>query len=145
MPPHRRTRPAHTSAALSPPLRPRPAIAYTTLAMSIAVITDLTKSYGAELIFSGVSFGIEARDRLGLVGPNGAGKTTLLNLLAGRLQPDAGSVVYAHGTTVGYLPQIADFTPTRTLHDEMLAALEHVRAWERELADLAERMGDPDT
>ncbi len=113
--------------------------------MSIAVITDLTKSYGAELIFSGVSFRIEARDRLGLVGPNGAGKTTLLNLLAGRLQPDAGSVVYAHGTTVGYLPQIADFTPTRTLHDEMLAALEHVRAWERELADLAERMGDPDT
>jgi len=113
--------------------------------MSIAVITDLTKSYGAELIFSGVSFRIEARDRLGLVGPNGAGKSTLLNLLARRLEPDAGSVVYAQGTTVGYLPQIADFHPTRTLHDEMLAALEHVRDWEREMGELAARMGDPDT
>ncbi len=113
--------------------------------MSIAVITELTKSYGAELIFSGVSFRIEAHDRLGLVGPNGAGKTTLLNLLAGRLEPDAGVVAFAQGTSVGYLPQIADFTPTRTLHEEMLAALEHVSAWERELAELAARMGDPAT
>jgi len=126
-------------------LRPRPAIAYTTVAMSIAVITDLTKSYGAELIFSGVSFRIEARDRLGLVGPNGAGKTTLLNLLAGRLTPDTGSVVYAQGTSIGYLPQIAEFAPANTLHEEMLAALEHVQGWEREMGELAARMGDPAT
>ena len=113
--------------------------------MSIAVITDLTKSYGAELIFSGVSFRIEARDRLGLVGPNGAGKTTLLNLLAGRLTPDTGSVVYAQGTSIGYLPQIAEFAPANTLHEEMLAALEHVQGWEREMGELAARMGDPTT
>ncbi|MDE3229649.1 MAG: ABC-F family ATP-binding cassette domain-containing protein, partial [Chloroflexota bacterium] len=112
--------------------------------MSVAVITDLTKSYGAELIFSGVSFRVDARDRIGLVGPNGAGKSTLLNLLAGRLEPDSGDIALAQSVSVGYLPQIADFHPERSLADEMRAVFTHVRAWERELADLAGRMADPD-
>ena len=112
--------------------------------MSIAVITDLTKSYGAELILQGVSFRVDARDRIGLVGPNGAGKTTLLNMLAGRLDPDGGEIAYAQGTLVGYLPQVAEFVPHHTLYEEMLASLEHIHAWEREMTDLAARMGDPD-
>ncbi len=113
--------------------------------MSVAVITDLTKSYGAELIFSGVSFRVDARDRIGLVGPNGAGKSTLLNLLAGRLEQDGGSIALAQGITVGYLPQVADFHPERSLTDEMRAVFAHVHAWERELADLAAQMSDPAT
>jgi ATP-binding cassette subfamily F protein 3 len=112
--------------------------------MSIAVITDLTKSYGAELILQGVSFRVDARDRIGLVGPNGAGKTTLLNMLAGRLDPDGGEIAYAQGTLVGYLPQVAEFVPHHTLYEEMLASLEHIHAWEREMTDLAARMSDPD-
>jgi ATP-binding cassette subfamily F protein 3 len=111
--------------------------------MSLVVVTDLTKSFGAELIFAGVSFRIEAHDRIGLVGPNGAGKSTLLNLLAGRLEPDGGTIAFEHGVTTGYLPQIADFHPTRTLYEEMLTVFERVRAWQSELTDLAERMGDP--
>src|SRR5690348_12566991 len=112
--------------------------------MSLVVVSDLTTSYGAELIFSGVSFRVEAHDRIGLVGPNGAGKSTLLNLLAGRLEPDSGTIAYARGIAVGYLPQIADFHPARTLYDEMLTVFERVHAWEAELAALAARMGDPD-
>ena len=113
--------------------------------MSVAVITDLTKSYGAELIFSGVSFRVDARDRIGLVGPNGAGKSTLLNLLAGRMEPDDGHITLAQGIAVGYLPQVADFHPERSLADEMRAVFTHVHAWEAELADLAARMSDPAT
>ncbi len=112
--------------------------------MSTAVITDLTKHFGAELIFAGVSFRVEAHDRIGLVGPNGAGKSTLLNLLAGLLEPDAGSVAYARGIAVGYLPQIADFHPAHTLYDEMLTVFARVHAWDAELVALAARMGDPD-
>src|SRR5579859_7867862 len=108
--------------------------------MSVAVITDLTKSYGAELIFSGVSFRVDAKDRIGLVGPNGAGKTTLLNILAGKLEPDGGNVSLASGVATGYLPQIADFHPSRALVDEMRAVFTHVHAWEAELAALAARM-----
>jgi ATP-binding cassette subfamily F protein 3 len=112
--------------------------------MSIAVISELTKSFGAELIFRDVSFRIEARDRIGLVGPNGAGKTTLLNLLAGRLQPEGGAVAYAQGMMVGYLPQVADFVPERPLFDEMLAVFERVHAWEAELAELGAHLADPE-
>jgi ATP-binding cassette, subfamily F, member 3 len=112
--------------------------------MSIAVITELTKSYGAELILQGVSFRVDARDRIGLVGPNGAGKSTLLNLLAGRLDPDSGEIAYAQGTLVGHLRQVAEFVPHHTLYEEMLASLEHIHAWEREMTELAAQMSDAD-
>ena len=112
--------------------------------MSFAIISNLTKFYGADLIFRGVSFRVDAHDRIGLVGPNGAGKSTLLKLLVGQLQPDEGTIAYAQGVTTGYLPQIADFHPERTLHDEMLTAFDAVRGWERELGELATRMSDPD-
>lgn len=115
-----------------------------TSAMSIVVITNLTKSFGAELILRGVSFRVDARDRIGLVGPNGAGKSTLLNLLARRLEPDSGEIAYAQGSIVGYLPQVAEFKPHHTLYEEMLASLEHIHAWEREMTELAARMSDPD-
>ncbi|HEX8983731.1 MAG TPA: ABC-F family ATP-binding cassette domain-containing protein [Ktedonobacterales bacterium] len=112
--------------------------------MSVVVISDLTKSYGAELIFSGVSFRVDSRDRIGLVGPNGAGKSTLLTLLAGRLMPDDGSISLAQGVSVGYLPQVADFHPERSLTEEMRAVFAHVHAWEAELTELAAKMSDPD-
>ncbi|HEX6123339.1 MAG TPA: ABC-F family ATP-binding cassette domain-containing protein, partial [Ktedonobacterales bacterium] len=112
--------------------------------MSIAVISELTKSYGAELIFQDVSFRIEARDRIGLVGPNGAGKTTLLNLLAGKLHAERGEIAYVQGTVIGYLPQVADFHPERPLFEEMQTVFARVQAWEAELAELAARLADPD-
>src|SRR5258708_28561555 len=112
--------------------------------MSLAIITDLAKYYGADLIFAGVAFRIEADDRIGLVGPNGAGKTTLLKLLVGELEPDEGAVTYASGVRTGYLPQIAEFHPARTLYEELLAVFAEVQGWEEELTALAARMGDPE-
>jgi len=51
--------------------------------MSILTANNLSKSYGDDTIFSGVSLDIPHGARIALVGPNGAGKTTLLNLLIG--------------------------------------------------------------
>ncbi len=110
--------------------------------MSVVVASDLSKSYGADLIFSGATFRVENEDRIGLVGPNGAGKSTLLLLLAGQLVPDTGTVSLVMGTRVGYLPQDADFLPERTLYDELLAVFAEVHAWEAELGELAQRLGD---
>ena len=56
---------------------------------------DLTKSYDGAPLFEGLSLTLNPGDRAGLVGPNGAGKSTLLRLLAGREQPDRGSVTRA--------------------------------------------------
>ena len=64
-----------------------------------------TKAYAHRTLLDGVSLGVSAGDRIGVVGRNGAGKSTLLVLLAGRVAPDTGRVAMAAGLRVGYLPQ----------------------------------------
>ncbi|QBD78088.1 ABC transporter ATP-binding protein [Ktedonosporobacter rubrisoli] len=108
--------------------------------MPIVNVVQLGKSFGAERIFSGISFQVEEQDRIGLVGPNGAGKSTLLNILGGREEADEGSLAIARNTRIGYLTQVTDFQPQNTLHEEMLTVFSHLRAWEQELSELATQM-----
>ncbi len=108
--------------------------------MPILSVVQLGKSFGAERIFAGINFQIEAQDRIGLVGPNGAGKSTLLNILAGREEPDEGNISIAHHIRVGYLTQITDFHPQNTLREEMLSVFTELRRYERELGELAQEM-----
>src|SRR5260370_10156603 len=67
------------------------------------VASDIELWAGARLLLESASFQVSAGDRIGLVGRNGAGKTTLAKVLAGQVQPAAGSV--RRSGTVGYLPQ----------------------------------------
>ncbi len=113
--------------------------------MSLLAVENLTKSFGAELIFSGVSFRVDASDRIGLVGPNGAGKSTLLDIIAGRQEADGGSLGGARALRIGYLTQTAGFVPTRTLREEMAQVFVEVRGWEQELQTLAGRMASPES
>ena len=53
---------------------------------------ELKKTYGARPLFEGITFSIEAGERIGLIGPNGAGKSTLLKIIAGQNQPDEGTL-----------------------------------------------------
>jgi len=68
-------------------------------------MTGVEKRFGAQILFQDLSWMIPAGARLGLVGPNGAGKTTLLRFLAGKDEPDAGTVGRPRLLKVGYLPQ----------------------------------------
>ena len=80
------------------------------------VAADLTVVRGPSLVLSGVSLTVAPGSRIGVVGPNGVGKSTLLASLAGRLQPDSGSVSRSPRTaTVGLLPQEPDRRPGETL------------------------------
>ena len=63
------------------------------------------KAYAHRTLLDGVSLGVAAGDRIGVVGRNGAGKSTLLGLLAGRVAPDTGRVAMTAGLRLGYLPQ----------------------------------------
>src|SRR6266702_4298479 len=112
--------------------------------MPIVSVIQVSKSYGAERIFDSVSFQINENDRIGLVGPNGAGKSTLLNILARREEADEGHVSFSRTARVGYLTQIADFSPQNTLREELLSVFAHLHAWEHELNQLGEEMALPD-
>jgi ATP-binding cassette subfamily F protein uup len=70
------------------------------------------KAYAHRTLLDGVSLGVSAGDRIGVVGRNGAGKSTLLGLLAGRVTPDTGRVAMAAGLRLGYLPQADQLTGT---------------------------------
>ena len=112
--------------------------------MPIVSISQLGKSFGSDRIFSGVKFQIDAGDHIGLVGPNGAGKSTLLNILAGREEPDEGTISIARDVRIGYLTQVTDFQPYHTLREEMLSVFVKLRQWEQELHDLAHQMALPE-
>lgn len=112
--------------------------------MPVLSVTQLGKSFGAERIFANVSFKIDEHDRIGLVGPNGAGKSTLLNILAGSEEAEEGTIARARSARIGYLTQHVDFQPENTLREEMLTVFAHVRAWERELGELAMQLAAPE-
>jgi ATPase subunit of ABC transporter with duplicated ATPase domains len=68
--------------------------------------TNVTKSFGADVVLDSISVVVPPRARIGVIGPNGAGKSTLLRVLAGLEAPDAGRVERRPPSlTVGYLPQ----------------------------------------
>lgn len=91
-----------------------------TLGMPLLTTTALGKSFGAEDLFSNVSFSIPHRARIALVGPNGIGKTTLLRILLKMEDPSSGSIHFAKNIRIGYLPQEAVFDSDNNLWDECL-------------------------
>ena len=72
--------------------------------------TNISKSFGADVVLDDLSVVVPPRARIGVVGPNGSGKTTLLRVLAGLDPPDSGRVERRPPTlTVSYVPQEGDF------------------------------------
>ena len=80
-------------------------------------VQDLEAGFGARPLFAGVSFTIEAGERVGLIGPNGAGKSTLLRILAGAASPDDGQVSRQRGLRVGHLEQVPRLRPGATVEE----------------------------
>ena len=71
----------------------------------LLVATNVTKSMGNRLLFSGIDLVLSPGVRLGIVGLNGSGKTTLLRLLKGEITPDKGTIKYADGIKIVYFDQ----------------------------------------
>src|ERR1700730_4003790 len=96
--------PARCPARPSSPPRSDPN-EVTSSSVNLISLEKVAKAYAHRNLLDGVSLGVSAGDRIGVVGRNGAGKSTLLALLAGRAAPDAGRVAVATGLRLGYLPQ----------------------------------------
>ena len=68
-------------------------------------ISQVSKGFGPQTLFTEVSLRLLSGDRVGLVGPNGTGKTTLFSIILGDAEPDAGKIEVERGTRIGFLPQ----------------------------------------
>ena len=109
--------------------------------MPIITVSGLSKSYGKQDLFEGVSFAVAGSERIALIGANGSGKTTLLRIIRGEETPDSGSVHVEPGVTLGYLPQEVDLPDLAELHlavmavnDDLLASASEMRTLTREMA-----------
>ena len=120
--------------------------------MSLAILNNLSKNYGAQDVFAGVSQQINPTSAIGLVGRNGVGKTTLLRMISRQESPSNGHISFAPGVRVGYLEQDPHYPKGRTLYQEVregIAALdeleEELRHLEKQMADTSLREEDPET
>ncbi len=71
----------------------------------VVVLKDVCKRYGARVIYDGFSLNVRRGERWAVMGRNGAGKTTLLKMIAGVLEPDAGSIELGASLNMGYFAQ----------------------------------------
>ncbi|MFA5184090.1 MAG: ATP-binding cassette domain-containing protein [Patescibacteria group bacterium] len=70
---------------------------------------DLSKEYSGQKIFSGLSFAVSDRQKIGVIGKNGAGKSTLFRIITGEESADSGDLIIHADTTIGYLKQTDDW------------------------------------
>ena len=124
-------------------------------------VENLTKSFGDSVLFQHISFGIDEKEKVGLIAQNGKGKTTLLNIIAGKEGYDEGIISFRRDLRIGYLEQNPQYPDGLTvleacfqssnstarliqeyeqcLHTEgqpgmekLLSRMEHEKAWEYE-------------
>lgn len=78
-------------------------------------VQNLTKRFGAKVLFENISFSIAEGQRVGLIAQNGTGKSTLLSILMGEEGRDGGEMVYRNGLRVAYLVQSPRFDERETV------------------------------
>jgi ATP-binding cassette subfamily F protein uup len=83
--------------------------------MNLLSINNLSKAYGAKVLFNKISFGINYGEKVALVAKNGSGKTTLFKILKGIEIADEGDVVFRKDITVGFLDQNFTFNEELTI------------------------------
>jgi ATP-binding cassette subfamily F protein 3 len=110
--------------------------------MVLLTLEAVFKAYGDNDILSGISWQLTSNSRVGLVGRNGCGKTTLFHLLAGRMQPDRGSVHTARGVRIAHLTQDPELPAGATVQAVLLEGFRELLDIRQKLRDLEEKMGD---
>jgi ATP-binding cassette subfamily F protein 3 len=110
--------------------------------MALITLSDIKKSFSANIVLDGVSFQVEEKDRIGLIGANGTGKTTLLRILAGLDEPDLGGVTRSRQTAAAYQAQDPVFTEENGVLAEALTTFAPLREVERRLREMETEMAE---
>ena len=112
--------------------------------MAVVIASSLRKEHSGEVLYDGVSFKVERKDRLALAGPNGAGKTTLLRQLAGQVSIDGGELALQKGTRIALHDQRPPALSPRPLREYVLSGTADLAAVEEELRTLENAMASGD-
>ena len=100
----------------------------------ILTLADLSLSFGGDPLLVDVGIAVQPGDRIALVGRNGSGKSTLMKLMAGLVEPDAGSRFARPGVRVGYVPQDPDLAGFDTVGGFAADGLDPAERWRAEMA-----------
>src|SRR5438874_4192849 len=112
--------------------------------MALVIASNLRKELAGDVLFDGVSFKVERRDRVALSGPNGAGKTTLLRILVGETELQDGELAFEKGTRIALHDQRPPLERNLTLREYVLGGAADLVALEAELRRLEEAMAGGD-
>ena len=97
---------------------------------------NVTVSFAGEDLFSGITFKLDAGNRVGLVGKNGAGKSTLLKIIAKEQEFDKGTMALEKDINIGFLKQDIDFVLGRTVLEESYQAFTEIKKVEKQLEEV---------
>ncbi|MCO5142539.1 MAG: ATP-binding cassette domain-containing protein [Oligoflexia bacterium] len=105
-------------------------------------VSNITKSYGDQVLYQSASFSINAGEKVGLVGPNGAGKTTIFRLITGEESVDSGVIAKTGKPLIGYFSQNIEDMKGRSAIAEVISAvgLEDVK---NRLSELEAKLSEP--
>lgn len=103
---------------------------------------NVTRRFGGEILFSGITFEIKENARIGLVGRNGAGKSNLLKIIADIEKPDEGQVIKQKDLTIGFLDQHGGLESDRSIWNEMLEIFRPLLEIEQRMRDLEQQMAN---
>ncbi|KQC34155.1 ABC transporter [Nonlabens sp. YIK11] len=90
--------------------------------MNYLSVENVSRAFADKALFENVSLGINQGQKIGFVAKNGYGKTSLLNIIAGREQPDSGSVNKRSDLRMAFLSQEPDLDPNQTIEEVILAS-----------------------
>jgi len=107
---------------------------------------NLSKSYGDQQLFEGITFGLSKGDKTALIARNGTGKTTLLRILAGEESSDTGAFTFRNDIKVAFLEQAPELDESLTIDELILSANSHmlsvIQAYEKVLKQHSEQHSD---
>ena len=86
-------------------------------------------AYGAQKILDEAALVVHEGERVGLLGRNGSGKSTFLKIVAGVMPPDSGEVIRRRDLMMGYLPQVFDLDPERSVHANIMEGARRILDW----------------
>lgn len=114
--------------------------------MNIMTVEHLSKSYGEKTLFQDASFGMDDRDKIGVIGVNGTGKSTFLKIIAGLDTADEGQIAIGNDVRVQYLAQNPPYEPDNTVLQQVFAGddpdLRTMREYMEILAELDKSPGN---